>query len=139
MLDSWTVPQASNFLKIYLAAYPVFMSSLPSINTAIEGVPKAVSCKVKSRPVSTLTWLHDVGVVGVATQSVTRDGYYFITTGIFTINDPLYSMTGKKIVCTGKPVFGAPIKQNTTLNVVCEFIHIFHLATARHVQLKVEK
>lgn len=108
-----------------LAAYPVFTSNLPSVETAIEGIPKPISCKVKSRPASTVTWLHDEGVIGNQTQGVTRDGYYFITIGTFTINDPLYSMTGKKITCTGKSIFGSPIKQNTTLDIVCEYTHRF--------------
>ena len=57
----------------------------------------------------------------MATQNVIQDGYYSITTGTFTIEKPLYSMRGKKIFCTGEPKFGAPIKQSSTLNVLCEY------------------
>lgn len=114
---------------LYHADLPVFASSLQTVYTAIEGIPKPITCSVKSRPASNITWSHDAEVVGVATQNVIRDGYYFITTGTFTIEKPLYSMRGKNIFCTGKPKFGAPIKQNTTLNVLCEYTLISVLPT----------
>ena len=111
----------SELFLLHYADFPVFTSSLPSVATAIEGIQKPITCIVKSRPASNITWSHDVGVVGMATQNVMQDGYYFITTGTFTMEKPVYSMRGKKIFCTGEPKFGAPIKQNTTLNVLCEY------------------
>ena len=60
----------------------------------------------------------------MVTQHVMQDGYYFITTGTFTIEKPLYSMRGKKIFCTGEPKFGAPIRKSTTLNILCEYTRI---------------
>ena len=112
------------YLKLFLfcfPALPVLTSSLQTVSTAYEGIPKSIICSVKSRPASNITWSRDSGVVGVATQNLIQSGYYFVTTGNFTIDKPLYSMRGKSIFCTVEAKFGAPIKQNTSLNVLCKF------------------
>ena len=98
---------------------PIFGSSLRSISTAIEGISKQISCVVKSRPASNITWSHDAEVVGVQTQNVMEDGNYFITTGTLNITQPMYStMNTKNVICAAKPKFGAPIQQTTTLNIL---------------------
>ena len=97
---------------------PIFGTSLRSISTAIEGIPKQISCVVKSRPASNITWSHDADVIGFQTQNVTEDGNYFITTGTLNITQPMYSMNAKNVICAGKPKFGVPIQQSTTLNIL---------------------
>ena len=98
--------------------FPFFASQLQSITTAVEGIPKLISCVVKSRPASNITWSHDADVIGAPTQQMIEDGNYFITTGTLNITQPMYSMNTKNIICTGKAKFGAPVQQSTTLNVL---------------------
>ena len=116
--DGYTTVESAKFELQNVYEFPVFAYSLQSVITAIEGIPTQVSCIVKSRPASNITWSHDAEVVGVSTQNVKQDGGYFTTTGIFNITKPLNSMNAKTIICTGKAQFGASIQQNTTLNVV---------------------
>ena len=87
---------------------------------AREGIQKPNTCSVKSGQASNITWSHDSGIVGVATQNVIQNGYYIITTGIFTVEKPLYSMRGKKIFCVGETKFAEPIMQDITFNVLCK-------------------
>ena len=98
--------------------FPFFASQLQSISTAVEGIPTLISCVVKSRPASNITWSHDADVIGAPTQQVIEDGNYFITTGTLYLTKPMYSMNTKNIICTGTAKFGAPVQQNTTLNVL---------------------
>ena len=102
----------------HVVIFPFFGSPLQSITTAIEGTQTPISCVVKSRPASNITWSHDADVIGVQTQHVIEVGNYFITTGTLNITQPMYSMNAKNIICTGKAKFGAPVQQNTALNVV---------------------
>ena len=116
--DGYTTVQSAKFQLQNVYAFPIFASSLPSVITAIEGIPKQVSCIVKSRPASNITWSHDPEVVGVSTQNVKQDRGYFITTGTFNITQPMTSMNAKTINCNGNAQFGVPIQHNTTLNIV---------------------
>ena len=90
--------------------------------TVIEGTPKELTCSVTSRPASKITWSTDPGVTGNQTQSVQRSGDYFLTTGRFNI-DPVYTMDGKRINCTGIPVFGSVVSKGTSLNVQCKCLY----------------
>ena len=55
------------------------------------------------------------------TSTVQQDGFYSITTGRYNLSNPAYTMDGKKINCTGVPVFGSAVTTVTKLNVLCKF------------------
>ena len=83
-------------------------------------------CSVKSRPASTIKWTADFGVYGTGSQSVVKSGYYFITTGIFRIQYPFYSMDGKNITCTVLPVFGSVVDRSMSLKVIGKSLFTVH-------------
>ena len=86
----------------------------------------AVTCSVRSRPASVITWSADPGVTGIqATPTVKKDGFYLITEGVYNLSNPAFSMNGKKISCTGTPVFGSTVTTVATLNVLCKFFPTF--------------
>ena len=89
----------------------------------MEGRPKDIICKVRSRPASRIIWTIDPGVTGTKKESVQidpTDKNYFITTAKFNI-DPAYVMNGKKVTCTGIPVFGSAVSKTAALDVLCKY------------------
>ena len=90
---------------------------LPAESIAIESVAKTITCVFKSRPSSDITWLHDPEITGLASQNVTKEGNYFITTGTFHIVSASAGMNGKNTSCSGMPMFGSPVIQDTTLTI----------------------
>ena len=110
-----------NVRNVFFVAFPDTNSNpLQPGTTAIEGAPTVVNCTIRSRPKSNITWSHDVEVVAVKSQNVRVDRGYYITTGILNITQPSASMDGKRISCTGTPMFGSSIIQNSTLTVLCK-------------------
>ena len=112
------------FASLPLIALPVISGNQVQRSlTANEGTPTEVTCSVRSRPASTLTWSADTGEIGIPlTPTVQRDGFYLITTGRYNLTNPAYTMDGKKINCTGVPVFGSAVTTVTTLNILCKFL-----------------
>ena len=119
----------------HVIIFPIFGSALQSVSTAIEGIPKQISCVVKSRPASNITWSYDADILAIQSQNVTEDGNYFITTGILNITQPLYSMNAKNVICNAKAKFGAPIQRTTNLNILYHPKNTKFLITPSHLDL----
>ena len=89
----------------------------------MEGRPKDIICKVRSRPASKIIWTIDPGVTGTKKESMyidPTDNNYFITTATLRI-DPAYVMNGKRVKCTGIPVFGSAVSKTAALDVLCKY------------------
>ena len=121
--DVLPVPSGSYisfFFGLWIHKNEVFLTALPVMTTnhthaLTKGKPTRVICSVKSRPASQIKWSVDPCVVGTQSQYARASGYYFITTGIFYIANPVYAMDGKNITCTVIPVYGSVIQEKITL------------------------
>ena len=74
-----------------------------------------MTCVVKSKPTSQITWSHDPAITGVVSQNVTVDGHYSITTGKFNVTRTSFDMDRKNITCIGDANLGLKAIQKTTL------------------------
>eukprot|EP00112_Aurelia_sp_Birch-Aquarium-sp1_P002056 Seg1224.2 transcript_id=Seg1224.2/GoldUCD/mRNA.D3Y31 product=Hemicentin-2 protein_id=Seg1224.2/GoldUCD/D3Y31 len=112
--------QSNSIIIENVYAFPVISGNhIQGSFTAIKGTPTEVTCSVRSRPASTITWSAETGVIGIPeTPTVQQDGFYYITKGRYNLSNPVYAMDGKKINCTGIPVFGSAVTIVTTLNVL---------------------